>query len=183
MFVSTILALPNLFGDDEAVQVSRSDGVAVDSGALAQTTDTLKATNVPFKSARSRRHAALIRFPTVDGPAARQHRAREALPNNVVALTLSSRTPEWLRVIGLKPMALGLDLRGGVHFLYQVDLNAAIRQYLHDLRVRLRTQLREAKIRNDIRVVGDTLRVAIVEPGRRREGRADHPQARQRAIS
>jgi preprotein translocase subunit SecD len=86
------------------------------------------------------------------------------MPNNVVALTLTSRTPEWLRVIGLKPMALGLDLRGGVHFLYQVDLNAAIRQYLTTYESDVRTQLREAKIRNDTRIVGDTLQVSLVEP-------------------
>jgi preprotein translocase subunit SecD len=165
VFVSAVLSLPNLFGEDEAVQVSRPDGVAMDAGALAQATDALKAANVPYKSATIEKAAALIRFPTVTDQLRGNTVIEKAMPNNVVALTLTSRTPEWLRVIGLKPMALGLDLRGGVHFLYQVDLNAAIRQYLTTTESDVRTQLREAKIRNDTRVVGDALQVAILEPG------------------
>jgi preprotein translocase subunit SecD len=165
VFVSAVLALPNLFGEDEAVQVSRADGVAMDAGALAQATDALKAANVPYKAAAIEKNAALIRFPTVTDQLRGNTVLEKALPNHVVALTLTSRTPEWLRVIGLKPMALGLDLRGGVHFLYQVDLNAAVRQYLATYESDVRTQLREAKIRNDTRVVGDTLQVGIIEPG------------------
>ena len=165
VFVSAVLALPNLFGEDEAVQVSRADGVAMDAGALAQTTDALKAASVPYKSAAIEKNAALIRFPTVTDQLRGNTVLEKAMPNHVVALTLTSRSPEWLRVIGLKPMALGLDLRGGVHFLYQVDLNAAIRQYLTTYESDVRTQLREAKIRNDTRVVGDSLQVAILEPG------------------
>ena len=165
VFVSAVLSLPNLFGEDEAVQVSRPDGVAMDASALAQATDALKAANVPYKSAVVEKSAALIRFPTVTDQLRGNTVLEKAMPNNVVALTLTSRTPEWLRVIGLKPMALGLDLRGGVHFLYQVDLNAAIRQYLTTYESDVRTQLREAKIRNDTRVVGDMLQVAILEPG------------------
>src|SRR4029079_10543290 len=165
VFVSAVLSLPNLFGEDEAVQVSRPDGVAMDAGALAQATDALKAADVPYKSAMIEKSAALIRFPTVTDQLRGNTVLEKAMPNNVVALTLTSRTPAWLRVIGLKPMALGLDLRGGVHFLYQVDLNAAIRQYLTTYESDVRTQLREAKIRNDTRAVGDMLQVAILEPG------------------
>ena len=164
VFVSAVLALPNLFGEDEAVQVSRADGVAMDAAALAQTTDALKAAGVPYKSAAIDKNAALILFPTVEDQLRGNTALEKALPNHVVALTLQSRTPAWLRAIGLKPMALGLDLRGGVHFLYQVDLNAATRQYLSTYESDVRTQLREAKIRNDTRVVGDTLQVAIIEP-------------------
>jgi preprotein translocase subunit SecD len=165
VFVSAVLALPNLFGEDEAVQVSRADGVAMDAAALAQTTQALMAAGIPYKSATVEKNAALILFPTVEDQLRGNTALEKALPNHVVALTLQSRTPAWLRAIGLKPMALGLDLRGGVHFLYQVDLNAAIRQYLSTYESDLRTQLREAKIRNDIRVVGDTLQAAIIEPG------------------
>ncbi|HUL81001.1 MAG TPA: protein translocase subunit SecD [Gammaproteobacteria bacterium] len=164
VFVSALLALPNLFGEDEAVQVSRADGVAMDAAGLAQTTDALKAASIPYKSAALEKNAALILFPTVEDQLRGNTALEKALPNHVVALTLQSRTPAWLRAIGLKPMALGLDLRGGVHFLYQVDLNAAIRQYLSTYESDVRTQLREAKIRNDTRVVGETLQVAIIEP-------------------
>jgi len=163
VFVSAVLALPNLFGEDEAVQVSRADGVAMDAAALAQTTDALKAASIPYKSAGIEKNAALILFPNVEDQLRGNTTLEKAMPNHVVALTLQSRTPSWLRAIGLKPMALGLDLRGGVHFLYQVDLNAAIRQYLSTYESDVRTQLREAKIRNDTRVVGETLQVAIIE--------------------
>ena len=97
-----------------------------------------------------------------------QERARDvlakAMPNAVVALTLSPRTPGWLKALGLEPMLLGLDLRGGVHFLYQVDLNTAVGQFLTTYETDLRTQFREREIRNDIRVDGTTLRVAIIDP-------------------
>ena len=76
------------------------------------------------------------------------------MPNDVVALTLSPRTPGWLKVLGLEPMLLGLDLRGGVHFLYQVDLDSAVAQFLETYETDLRTQFRERNIRNDVRVVG-----------------------------
>jgi preprotein translocase subunit SecD len=164
VFVSAVLALPNLFGEDEAVQVSRADGVAMDNAALEQSTAALKAADVPFKTAMIEKNAAVIRFLNVTDQLRGNTVLEKAMPNHVVALTLTSRTPEWLRVIGLKPMALGLDLRGGVHFLYQVDLNAAIRQYLTTYESDVRTQLREAKIRNDTRIVGDTLQVSLVEP-------------------
>src|SRR4029079_19770949 len=165
VFVSAVLSLPNLFGEDEAVQVSRPDGVAMDAGALAQATDALKAADVPYKSAMIEKSAALIRFPTVTDQLRGNTVLEKAMPNNVVALTLTSRTPEWLRAVGLKPMALGLDLRGGVHFLYQVDLNAAIQQYLNTYESDVRTQLRQANIRNDTRIVNNALQVAILEPG------------------
>ena len=124
---------------------------------------TLKAANpVQVRDDREDRGAGPL--PDGNGPAARQHRDREAMPNNVVALTLTSRAPEWLLVIGLKPMALGLDLRGGVHFLYQVDLNAAVRQYLTTYESDVRTQLREAKIRNDMRVAATRCRSGSSSP-------------------
>src|SRR5215831_5143672 len=164
VFVSAVLALPNLFGEDEAVQVSRADGVAVDEAGLAQATQALMAAGIEYKSATIEKNAGVIRFPTVEAQLRGNSTLEKALPNHVVALTLQSRTPSWLRAIGLKPMALGLDLRGGVHFLYQVDLDAAIRQYLGTYESDLRTQLREAKIRNDVRIVGQILQVQIIEP-------------------
>ncbi len=134
--LSTIIALPNVFGDDEAVQVSRTDGVAIDAPALEQVRMTLTEAGVTFMSAEIEGISALVRLEDVQ----LQERARDvlakAMPNNVVALTLSPRTPGWLKAIGLEPMLLGLDLRGGVHFLYEVDLDTAVRAVSHDLRDR-----------------------------------------------
>jgi preprotein translocase subunit SecD len=165
VFFAMVLALPNLFGDDEAVHVSRPDGVAVDAATLTQIEATLKEKDVPYLSAALEDTHALVRFATVDQQLRANDVLREALPNNVVALTVSSRAPAWLRAIGLKPMLLGLDLRGGVHFLYQVDLDAAINQFLQTYETDLRQQFRQANIRNDIRVADGALRVAILQPG------------------
>ena len=162
--LSTIVALPNVFGDDEAVQVSRTDGVAIDAPTLEQVRMTLTEAGVTFMSAEIEGISALVRLEDVQ----LQERARDvlakAMPNNVVALTLSPRTPGWLKAIGLEPMLLGLDLRGGVHFLYEVDLDTAVGQFLTTYETDLRTQFRQREIRNDIRVDGTTLEIAIIEP-------------------
>jgi preprotein translocase subunit SecD len=161
--ISTIIALPNFFGDDEAVQVSRTDGVAIDAPTLEQIRKTLMDGGIEYLSAELDGTAALVRLETLPI----QERARDALakafPNNVVALSLAPRTPGWLKALGLEPMLLGLDLRGGVHFLYQVDLDSAIAQYLETYETDLRTRFREANIRNDTRIAGTSLRVGIIE--------------------
>jgi preprotein translocase subunit SecD len=164
VLVAAIIASPNMFGDDEAIHVTRSDGVAVDNATLSQTTAALANANIPYIAAAIEDDAIVVRF----AADAEQLRASEVLgeelPNHVVALALAPRTPGWMRAIGLRPMALGLDLRGGVHFVYQVDLDTAIRQYLTTYESTLRTQLREADIRNDAQIEGDSLAVPIIEP-------------------
>jgi preprotein translocase subunit SecD len=164
VLVATIVALPNWFGDDEAVQLSRTDGVAMDAAALDKVRTTLMEGGLEFLSAGLEGMSVLVR---VDGPA-EQQTARDSLqkafPDHVAALTLAPRTPAWLRWLGLKPMLLGLDLRGGVHFLYAVDLDAAVAQYLETYESDVRTQLRTAMIRNNTQIVGTTLRVELLEP-------------------
>jgi preprotein translocase subunit SecD len=163
--LATVLALPNVFGDDEAVHVSRTDGVAIDDPALTQITRALTEANVSYLNAVIDGTAAVVRFDTIENQLRGNEAIAKAMPNHVVALTLASRTPKLLQAVGLKPMALGLDLRGGVNFLYQVDLDSAIRQYLTTYETDLRAQLRQANIRNDLRVTNDSLEVAIIEPG------------------
>jgi preprotein translocase subunit SecD len=165
VLVATVLALPNLFGDDEALHVSRDDGVAVDQALVTQITTALTTANVPYLATEIDGVAAVIRFATAEDQLRGNDAVRKALPNHVVALALASRTPSYLRAIGLKPMALGLDLRGGVHFLFQVQLDDAIRQYLETYETDLRRQLREANVRNDVRVAGDALEVSVLEAG------------------
>jgi preprotein translocase subunit SecD len=164
IIVAAVVGSPNWFGDDEAVQVSRTDGVAMDAAALEQVRSALSEGGVDYLSAEIEGVSALVRVE--DLPA--QERARDVLakefPNHVAALTLAPRTPGWLKAMGLKPMLLGLDLRGGVHFLYEVDLDSAVTQYLETYETDLRTQFREREIRNDIRIVGTSLRIAIIEP-------------------
>ena len=164
LLVATLFALPNVFGDDEAVQVSRTDGVAIDAPTLEQVRMTLTDGGVTFMSAEIEGTSALVRLEGAQQQETARDVLTKAMPNHVIALTLSPRTPGWLKALGLEPMLLGLDLRGGVHFLYEVDLDQAIGQYLTTYETDIRTQFRERDIRNDVRVVGTTLEVAIIEP-------------------
>src|SRR5690606_6849003 len=130
LIVGLVLALPTFFGDDPAVFVTRSDGVAADEQMLTQVRTALTDAGVGFMTAEIDGNAVLVRFATVGEQLRANEVLADALPNSVAALTLAPRTPRWMAAIGLRPMALGLDLRGGVHFLYQVDLDTAIDQYL-----------------------------------------------------
>ena len=117
----TILALPNIFGDDPALQVSREDGQVVPEFTLSVIRSVLEEENIGYIAADFEENAVLVRFDNVPMQLQASGVLREALDFHIVALTLAPRTPAWLRAMGLKPMSLGLDLRGGVHFLYQVD--------------------------------------------------------------
>jgi len=131
LLVSTIVALPNAFPIDPSLQISRTDGVAVDEATLAQVRSTLTEAGVAFLSAEIEENSALVRLEANDAQEGAQARLTEALgPNHVVALALAPRTPGWLDALGLEPMLLGLDLRGGVHFVFQVSLDRAVEQYL-----------------------------------------------------
>jgi preprotein translocase subunit SecD len=159
-----LVALPNIYGDDPALQITREDGSPMSELTVSGIRSTLEEQEVEFIEAALDGDAAIVRFPDV----ATQLRASEALdevlPIHVVALTLAPRTPPLLRALGLKPMSLGLDLRGGVHFLYQVDLDTALRQFIGSYETSLRTEFREAGIRNRITLVGDVLDIPILEP-------------------
>jgi len=159
-----LLALPNIYGDDPALQITREDGSPMSELTVSGIRSTLEEQEIEFLEAALDDDAAIVRFPDV----ATQLRASEALdevlPIHVVALTLAPRTPPLLRALGLKPMSLGLDLRGGVHFLYQVDLDTALRQFIGSYETSLRTEFREAGIRNRITLVGDVLDIPILEP-------------------
>ena len=148
--VGTFYALPNIYGEDPAVQVSAARGAPVDAELEARVGDELARAGVlPIRVERDDRRL-LLRF---DGEEA-QLRAKDTLRNVldrrrfVVALNLAPATPRWMEALGTLPMSLGLDLRGGVHFLMEVDMDAAVRQA--DLRHvgDVRGLLREEKIRH-----------------------------------
>jgi preprotein translocase subunit SecD len=144
LVVSLIYAAPNLFGEQPAVQVTGSRAaVKVDAALKEKLEGALKAANVtPISSELT---DAMIRFRLANEDV--QIRARDVIqkaspPGYVVALNLVPNTPSWLGALGAKPMYLGLDLRGGVHFLLQVDMNAAktksVERYVGDIRSLLR---------------------------------------------
>ena len=162
-----LFALPNIYGDDPALQVTREDGNPMTETVRAQIVAALDEQTISFSSAMLEDEAVVVRFPDVASQLRGSPVLGEALPFHIVALTLAPRTPAWLRFLGLEPMSLGLDLRGGVHFLYQVDLDSALNQLLQTYQGDLRTRLREAGIRNSgVSLDGSVISFGIQDPER-----------------
>jgi preprotein translocase subunit SecD len=163
MLGGTLLALPNAFPDDPAVHITRADGEPVEAAVLEEATAKLREAGIAFVSAEMEEGAGLIRFGNFDDQLRANDLLGDTFPDYTVAQTLAARTPDWMRSLGLRPMALGLDLRGGVQFLFQVDLDGAIQQFLGVYESDLQRKLRDENIRYDIRVDGQTLLVAILD--------------------
>jgi preprotein translocase subunit SecD len=162
LVAGVLVALPNLYGDDPALQVSREDGSALDETTMVSIRESLNSAEIAFLSADVDDGRALIRFADVPRQLAASDVLREALEYHVVALTLAPRTPTWLRGLGLKPMSLGLDLRGGVHFVYQVDLKSAVQQYLGTYRDDVNRILLEERIRRRVALKGDSVEIQVL---------------------
>ncbi len=153
--IGLLYALPNLFGEAPAVQVSAGRAaVKVDAGTLSAVEQALVAQGVKPSLVAFEGHSVKARLETTDD----QLKARDALekalnpdaanPSYVVALNLVPRTPAWLAGIGASPMYLGLDLRGGVHFMLQVDMQAALQQRAEAQASDLRAMMREKGVRH-----------------------------------
>ncbi|MCB5207755.1 protein translocase subunit SecD [Methylovorus mays] len=146
LVLGVVYSLPNLFGESPAVQVSTAKSSAkLDPALLGQVEDILKQEKITYEAVFLDTNGVKVRFENADT----QINAKDVLQGKlgkdyVVALNLISRSPSWLRSIGALPMYLGLDLRGGVHFLLQVDMKAALdkaaERYVGDFRSALRKE-------------------------------------------
>lgn len=146
LVVASIYALPNLYGDDPSVQVS-SSSTPLEQSQVKQIEDHVKQAGLNSKSVEYKNGQALVRFENTNDQLKAADILRDKLGNNVtVALNLAPATPAWLNAFGAKPMYLGLDLRGGVHFLLEVDMEAAIKQAQERYTDDVRTALRTAKV-------------------------------------
>ena len=166
LVVGLLLALPNFFGDEPAIQVVREDRSAIDASGQERIVGFLEADDVPFNNAYLEEDRLFVRFADVDAQIKARDAISEAAPGEyIVALTSAPRSPAWVRAIGLKPMSLGLDLRGGVYFLYEVDVRAALDQALQRLSQDIRAGLRKERIQYQaVAVRGDTVEV-LLRPG------------------
>ena len=159
------IALPNLFGEDPALQVSRDSGAEMVELEFSQVSLVLQEGGVDFSSVYEENGRALVRFASVEDQLRASDLLREELGKAyVVALTLAPRTPGWLRTLGLKPMSLGLDLRGGVHFLFEVDIDAAVQQRLTQYETDFDKLLRENRIKRKTRLTGNEIRILLGDP-------------------
>jgi len=144
LLLSTLYALPNVYPQDPSVQVTANRGYTVDAALRQRAEAALKKAGVAIKSTEVGKDGnLLVRLPAPEAQVKAADTLRESLGTGyVVALNLASTVPGWLEAIGAKPMLLGLDLQGGVHFLMQVDQQAALaKRYdatAEDLRVLLR---------------------------------------------
>jgi preprotein translocase subunit SecD len=144
LVVGIVYTVPNFFPEVPAVQVSTSkSGIKLDTSTLQTVEDALKAANVPYRGETVDVTGVKVRFADADTQLKAKEVLQKALGDNyIVALNLLSSSPRWLASIGALPMYLGLDLRGGVHFLLQVDMKAALEKaadrYLTDIRSLLR---------------------------------------------
>jgi preprotein translocase subunit SecD len=148
LVVGILYALPNLYGSDPAVQISSARGTPLPDTVLGQVETRLADSKLKSKAIETGPDRILVRFNNTEDQLAAADVIKEALGTDyVAALNLAPSTPRWLQDIGALPMYLGLDLRGGVHFLMEVDMDAAIQKALERYSSDLRTVLREAKVR------------------------------------
>ncbi|MBN6069658.1 protein translocase subunit SecD [Aggregatibacter actinomycetemcomitans] len=144
--IGILYALPNLYGEDPAVQISGTRGQEANSAVLSDVQSVLKDNNLATKSIVLENGSILVRFNNTDTQLLAKDKITEKLGTNYsIALNLAPATPKWLSSIGGNPMKWGLDLRGGVRFLMEVDMNSALTKRQEQLQDSLRTELRKEK--------------------------------------
>jgi len=147
MVFALLFALPNVFGEAPALHLSRNDRTAFDEQGQTAVAGILEAKGIKPEASWLEGDRLVLRF--ADAP--QQAQARDAInaaaPRQyLIALSQAPRVPGWMRAMGLKPMSLGLDLRGGVYFLYEVDVVGAVKQLIATMERDYRTLLRDERI-------------------------------------
>jgi preprotein translocase subunit SecD len=141
-------AAPNLYGEYPAVQIMGSSGTRVDQATLSTVAAALQKAQLPYRDTRFQEETLLFRFTSTEDQLKAKEVAQQALGDQyIVALNLSPATPAWLQKMGAYPMKLGLDLRGGVHFLLQVDVDAVMQERVQGDLHGIGRALRDAHIR------------------------------------
>lgn len=144
--IGVLYSLPNIYGEDPAVQISGTRGQQATTQTLADIQSVLNENHLPLKSIVLEEGSILARFNNVNDQLLAKDKITEKLGQSYsTALNLAPSTPAWLRDIGGNPMKWGLDLRGGVRFLMEVDMNTALSKRQEQLQDSLRTDLRKEK--------------------------------------
>jgi len=159
--LGVVYAYPNLYTPDPAIQISsENSSVRLDDTTLQRTSKALSTAGIDYFGSEIQANGnALIRLRQRDQQLHAQAVVSEVLGNNfVVALNLAPTTPKWLVDIGAHPMKLGLDLSGGVHFLLEVDIDAAVAKRLDGMLGEIKTSLREKRVRGFVSLDGATIK-------------------------
>ncbi|HEY1149442.1 MAG TPA: protein translocase subunit SecD [Pseudoduganella sp.] len=180
VLLGALYTVPNYFGESPALQITSGKAtVKVTSAVATQVEDVLKKDNIKQDGITydpGVTHSVKVRFPDTDT----QFKARLALekglnpdptdPTYIVTVNLMSNTPQWMQSLRALPMYLGLDLRGGVHFLMQVDTKAALNKRIQGIQAAVRSQLRDKNVRHaGIDRVGDTVVIKFRDDATRKE--------------
>ncbi|MDO4626482.1 MAG: protein translocase subunit SecD [Pasteurellaceae bacterium] len=145
--IGVLYSLPNIYGEDPAVQISGTRGQQATTQTLSDVQNLLAQNNLQPKSILLEEGSILARFNNTDVQLLAKDKLNEALGEHYsIALNLAPATPHWLTMLGGKPMKWGLDLRGGVRFLMEVDMNTALNKRQEQLQDGLRTELRKEKL-------------------------------------
>ena len=175
-----LYTVPNFFGESPAVQIaSAKTTVKVDTALMNRAEEILKKATIPYTGAQVDATGVRVRLADTDT----QIRAKDILeralnpdsadPTYTVSLNLLPASPRWLTAINALPMYLGLDLRGGVHFLLQIDMQAAVTKRIENLAADVRAQLREKNVRHGgVAREGQTIRVRFRDAATRDAARA-----------
>ena len=163
-----LIALPNLYGESPALQMSRRDRAQFTPESVTEISGALQGAKIPAEEVYVDDEGRLwARFARVDD----QLKARDLIQGRsggqyAIALTSASRAPDWLQWFGLEPMSLGLDLRGGMLLVYEVDTEGAVAQLLQRLERDFRKELRDARIQyQEVAVSGHAVHVTLRDAG------------------
>jgi len=162
LFISALYALPNMYGSDLAIQISGTGDYVVQDQDVKNIKNTLESNEIDYKSIGLVDRRIMIRFEDSQSQLSSKTLLKNTLSRNyVVALNLAPSIPHWLSNVGGKAMSLGLDLRGGVHFLLEVDMEAVASMSIDRYYNELRTILRKDRLYKSIRKEGDLLVVSF----------------------
>lgn len=144
-----VYALPNIYGEDPAIQIKvNTTGVAVDDAVKDRVSNTLKTNDINVKAMALENNIIMIRFPNTDAQLKAQDVIKAELgPKYTVAINIAPATPTWLESIGAAPMKYGLDLRGGVHFMLEVDIDGVIARREQGIIKSIAQELRDQRLR------------------------------------
>jgi len=174
LVAAVLVALPNWYGESPALQLSRRDRAEFDPATVTQIAGELKAAGIAAEEVYVDDDGRLwARFARVDD----QLEARDLIQSRhegdfAIALTNASRAPDWLNALGVEPMSLGLDLRGGMLLVYEVDTEGAVAQLMQRLERDFRKELRDARIQyQEIAVAGHAVHVTLRDAARQEAAR------------